>query len=556
MRTNKKIITCIFLLISVISVYGSWEQDLVEYYPQPVVSNGSADAYYPSVIFDLQHFNENQGDSIGSGPETYLSTPYYKMWFSNGSGIGFAYSENGINWTLSTVGITGLTNPHHVAVIFSNGNYYMWYWDTSQLYSHSSIRYADSSDGISWTNDQATTGNLITGVSPDWNRGSYGPCQVFYNNSASNSGTNPFDYTFYMYFDGTTGGVEETGLGYSANGTNWQLHGRVLQHGITGDWDSSYASRGTIARTGTNEWHMWYSGGQTRLHEGIGHATSSDGINWAKDPNNPIWHINDGISYRDSRTYTPWILFRPDRFSGTGDNIQFKGWFTARSGSAVRTICYLGTNQISVDSPPVAIITGSEQICPVPMQAELSAEDSYDNNGTITQYKWKLYSKPMNSNAVIDDPNSVDITFGADIPGEYGVSLRVKDNSDEWSKTIYKTIHASLGNAPELSIKGERNSEKSWLIIKDYFDLTFEIRESLECRMNIIKYLVYRKAGNGAEELIMELLPTQFTPYGEILRFSFRDKFFDNKTVYTYSIAAIDYYNSIAAKTSVRFDTL
>jgi len=42
-----------------------------------------------------------------------------------------------------------------------------------------------------------------------------------YNPDAANTGSNPFDYTFVMYYDGTTGGTESIGLGYSSDGILW-----------------------------------------------------------------------------------------------------------------------------------------------------------------------------------------------------------------------------------------------------------------------------------------------------------------------------------------------
>ncbi|MCK4764497.1 MAG: DUF11 domain-containing protein [Candidatus Aminicenantes bacterium] len=297
------------------------------------------------------------GAVIGGGPDTYAVKPYYKMWFTDGTvggQIGFSYSRDGVNWsTCAACVCAGLTNPHHVAVVYTGSKYRIWYWDTAVLYAQAAIRSAKSSDGLNWSGDQVTTGSLITGISPDWNRGSYGPCQVFYNPTAANSGTDPFNYSFYMYFDGTTGGLEETGLGYSADGIDWQLYGRVLARGNSGpggntdDWDSSYASRCSVVKVSAGEWHMWYSGGQTGLNEGIGHAVSTDGLNWSRNPDNPILHVSDGETYRDSRTYTPWVLHREDRFQGNGDSIKFKGWFTSRGSSGLKTICHLGTNLLA-----------------------------------------------------------------------------------------------------------------------------------------------------------------------------------------------------------------
>ena len=80
-----------------------------------------------------------------------------------------------------------------------------------QLYNVDELHTADSVDGAAWANDQSvtqdTTYQLVSGVSPEWNRGTYGPVDVLYNPSAINPGTDsPFDYTYAMYYDATTGG--------------------------------------------------------------------------------------------------------------------------------------------------------------------------------------------------------------------------------------------------------------------------------------------------------------------------------------------------------------
>ena len=79
----------------------------------------------------------------------------------------------------------------------SGYNYKIWYWDPDVIYDITAMRTADSTDGLDWVNDQALTQSitmpLVTGTWPDWNRGTYGPADVLYNPSATNSGTNPFD---------------------------------------------------------------------------------------------------------------------------------------------------------------------------------------------------------------------------------------------------------------------------------------------------------------------------------------------------------------------------
>jgi hypothetical protein len=66
------------------------------------------------------------------------------------------------------------------------------------------------------------------------------------------------------------------------------------------------------------------------VHEGIGYASSNDGKNWTRDVNNPILHISDGVSYRNSRVYTPAVV---DDGSGS-----LKMYYSARSGSGPKNI--------------------------------------------------------------------------------------------------------------------------------------------------------------------------------------------------------------------------
>jgi len=184
---------------------------------------------------------------------------------------------------------------------------------------------------------------------------------VLYNPSAANSGSDPFDYSFAMYYDGTTGGFERVGLGYSADGVSWTRYGDepVLDSGshTWGDpspWDSSYVGTGTVLKDDDGVYHFWYSGGTTALHHGIGYATSPDGIHWSKGADNPIFHVNDGVSWRDARTYTPIVLYNSTRFDGHGTPEQYKMWFTGDGGD--RAIGYATLNPVSL-----SITSGSGQ---------------------------------------------------------------------------------------------------------------------------------------------------------------------------------------------------
>ena len=99
-------------------------------------------------------------------------------------------------------------------------------------------------------------------------------------------------------------------------------HANPVLQGTALAWDNDYASGWTIIKNASNDFEMLYSGGDGKVDHGIGYATSSDGINWTKDANNPVYHKNDGIAWRDNRTYTPPVI---------KDGSTYKTWFTGKS---------------------------------------------------------------------------------------------------------------------------------------------------------------------------------------------------------------------------------
>lgn len=354
-----------------------------EYSGNPVFGQGvgGPKAYYPSVLYDVDSFS-------GHG-----ASAKYKMWYgTSGNQTGLATSEDGISWTDQGV---VMANGYHATVEYYPGGfagansgdnpsgstmyYRMWYWDPSHLYEVAAMRYAESPDGVNWHNDQPLQNGavpIVSGGDPWWNRGSYGPCDVLYNPSASDSGT---DWTFSMYYDGTTGGDEAIGLGFSSDGITWTGYDAdgngkadpVLSGTyVGGDWDYNYASRATIIKNADDDYEMWYSGGIWSMNHGIGYATSSDGIHWTRDVNNPIFHKDDGMAWRDSRTYCPVVL---------KDAGSYKMWFAGK-GTGGYAIGYATVVppviEVEIDikpgSDPNSINLGSKGVVPV---AVLTTDD-------------------------------------------------------------------------------------------------------------------------------------------------------------------------------------
>ncbi|WP_115703569.1 hypothetical protein [Legionella sainthelensi] len=291
-------------------------------------------AYYPSISYDPQRF----GNSIG---------PLYKMWYQlgTGNGIGLAYSNDGVIWT--NLGAVVSSGTHPFVVYDPNGfgetggyNYKMWLWTGSpSIGDASSILYTKSQDGISWVTPQTITQNPMAPINTytGYFYQLYGPGFVRYNpNATSPIPGQPFTYPYVMYFDTAAEntipdvGSEQTGLAYSTDGIFWSAYSTqpvlIPSGGI--EWDGQYIYRPSVVQV-QGIYHMFYSGsdgipdlcGNSTAH-GIGHATSSDGVHWAKDTS-PIFYI-DEKEWRICRTYTPFVLYFPYCQNGA----VAKMWFT------------------------------------------------------------------------------------------------------------------------------------------------------------------------------------------------------------------------------------
>lgn len=399
----------IFLISPVLGEEIRWNSDT------PVFGEwiGGPKAYYPSVVYDPDRFS---GHGIASK---------YKMWYgTSGAQTGLAVSDDGVHWT--DIGVV-MTDGYHATVeYYSDGfpganrgdnpndsfmYYRMWYWDYPSLYSVSAIGYAESPDGVHWYNYQSLqngTVPIITGTWPDWNRGSYGPCDVLYNPGASNTGSNPFDYTFVMYYDGTTGGVESIGLGYSSDGIVWNGYDAdgdgkadpVFEGTYTpGDWDYDFVSRATIINTG-REYEMWYSGGIGGMNNGIGYAVSFDGIHWERDVNNPVLHREDGTPWREERTYCPMVIREGNLymmwFTGKGESKYSIGYVTGEALSENSQISLFieklfGINILNVNSEGTFAVENGKEIGKLSLgRGTYTVEIDIFNTGILKAYGVKL----------------------------------------------------------------------------------------------------------------------------------------------------------------------
>lgn len=304
------------------------------YNPPPPVK-----AFYQTVRYDR------------SGFRPFGAFSFYKMWydFASEGGIALALSPNGIDFTFSANMIGLAAAARHSRVLFDRNGfgigmpYRIWYWDSTFTTVDSAnpadlrmIRTASSLDGVTWTGDtaliQAVDAPLVT-VPGQFDGASTGPGDVlfFADNPAVVDAANPFNNRYVMYYNINDGFVERLAMAVSVDGISWRRAGPpiVLDVGGPGTWDMNKATiHVAVLRLSPTNFKMWYSGGVNTSAEGIGCASSSDGMNWVKFAGNPIFSIFDGVLWRNERTHNPWVLFDAQRFNGHGDEVCFKFWMT------------------------------------------------------------------------------------------------------------------------------------------------------------------------------------------------------------------------------------
>lgn len=94
---------------------------------------------------------------------------------------------------------------------------------------------------------------------------------------------------YWMWYSGHNGQAWQIGLATSSDGIQWTKHPNnpVLTIGNSGEWDSYGIPAATVLYDG-HVFRMWYSANGPQYVQASGYAESSDGIHWKKHPNNPV----------------------------------------------------------------------------------------------------------------------------------------------------------------------------------------------------------------------------------------------------------------------------
>lgn len=105
------------------------------------------------------------------------------------------------------------------------------------------------------------------------------------------------------------------------------------------------------------------------------------------------------------------------------------------------------------NSAPVAD-AGNNQSVNVSEQVTLNGSDSSDANSDQLSYHWHMVSRPEDSSASLDDADSVDPSFTADVAGFYVVSLTVDDGQAESAED-----HMVVTASPALALFVDRSDD-------------------------------------------------------------------------------------------------
>lgn len=226
-------------------------------------------------------------------------------------------------------------------VVYENG-YHMWYTGNGSGDSRTNIGYATSADGITWTR-WGTDPVLRYGPGGSWESHGVSAPTVWHDTGAG---------LWKMWYAGRDfRGYYSIGYATSPDGKHWTKYGGnpVLKPNDAGPDGTSIVSPHVIYEAGV--YHMWYAGRGTSNQ--IFYATSSDGINWAKHPNNPVLRLGGDFAWDNGEIAAPAVL----RIGG-----GFQMWYQGYSrGTLQRYIGHAFSNDgVNWTKDPLNPVVGLE----------------------------------------------------------------------------------------------------------------------------------------------------------------------------------------------------
>lgn len=179
-------------------------------------------------------------------------------------------------------------------------DYRMWYEGINIGFTIASVGYATSSDGTTWSKSGS---NPIFTATETWENGEVCPGTVIWDQDAS---------LFKMWYHGGFNSLpRKVGYATSANGTSWTRGNSslpVLSPGSAGQWDESTVADVCVIKMGAADYRMWYFGKNASNVQGVGYATSTDGVSWTKYGSNPVFLIGTVPAWDDGNFFGLFVI--------------------------------------------------------------------------------------------------------------------------------------------------------------------------------------------------------------------------------------------------------
>lgn len=163
-------------------------------------------------------------------------------------------------------------------LIYTDSLYQMWYSGNGNP-SRNTLRigYATSIDGLHWQKNENNP--VVTTTPGDWDSDVVGWQSVVFNGEYYEMWYTNYEINYRFRF----------GYATSSDGINWTKYegNPIFEKGAPGEWDDYSVAIPYVVRTDTL-YQMWYTGSRQDGIWQTGYATSKDGINWTRHPENPI----------------------------------------------------------------------------------------------------------------------------------------------------------------------------------------------------------------------------------------------------------------------------
>jgi len=103
---------------------------------------------------------------------------------------------------------------------------------------------------------------------------------------------------------------------------NWKYQGEVFRPAPEPAWDDATTWTGSVVKDDAGLWHLFYTGtckAEEGLKQRIGHATSSDMLNWTRCGDGPALDLDPTLyeehtpeRWHDRAMRDPWVMRHPD----------------------------------------------------------------------------------------------------------------------------------------------------------------------------------------------------------------------------------------------------